>query len=500
MEDTPLKNVIIVNPDIAFADAMKKRLEMKGLKIVETIVVLEHLIQTIEENLVRGHSIYGIIISSNIAKNKQGKRLEFLADVILTIRERYAEIRFIFMSDEVDQHPLHAELVSLGIYNIITRNNSKQLDIAEFVTLLEKQRSFAEVKHLRDADPDIQWRRGPSAGPQSLNVKVNIEKAAPAPAAEPAPTAEPTPSKPIVIEKERIVERERIVEKLVEKPVVQIVEKIKEVRIPSKTIVIGSAYPGAGSTFITLALSRILNYIGINNAVVEHPAVEPALYSMLFGDSKLPGDYRFLSDHIVHQGIMHNRTEWTDGNSSWYPLPPKGLHNAMNWTSDMTLKMLYHIKEPIVLLDVSHKWNDPAVKEICLSADELLMVVDPMLPIRFYRSETKENTDVFFGARNIGKSGTIIANRDIKVAKRNEWLGSLPMPPVSIVPAIDYARVVDSLWSNLHLADDDAIREELIYGLYGTLKKIVPKDYPMHQLKKQAKSGGLFQKLFGRSG
>ena len=479
MENAQVKNIIIANQDLKFAELMKKKLEMRGLKVIEIVVVLEHLLPTIEEKISQGTPIYGLILSSSIAKNNvHGKRLELLSNTILTIRERQADMRFIFLSDESEGHPLLADLVSFGIYNIFTRNTSANVNIDEFVALMEHPKTFSDVKHLREIDPDIQWRNRATApeGARSINVSV-----------------EATPSKPVVIEKEVIVERERIVEKAV----VQIVEKVREIKVQPKLIAIGSAYSGAGSTFITMAISRILHFIGISNAVVEHPAADPVLYSLLFGEQKCQQDYKFLSEQIQQNGVVVNRkSEWINGNTTWYPTHPEGLKQANEWSSDDTLKMLYHVKEPIVLLDVSHKWSEPAVREICLSADEILCVVDPLLPIRFFRQETKKNTDVIFEIRNLGKSANIIANRDVKVANRNEWLRSLPLTPLSVIPELPYSSVIDSIWNCKLLSDDEEIRGELMYALYGVISRIVPKDYPISHLKKHRR-GGLIGKLFG---
>lgn len=472
------KNIIIANQDLRFAEQLKKKLENRGLKVIEMIVVLEHLLSTLEEKVSQGTPIYGIVISSSIAKNNvHGKRLELLSDSILTIREQYSHIRFIFLSDESEGHPLLAELVSFGLYNIFTRNNSQAINVDEFVHLLENPKSFSDVKHLREVNTDIQWRN-----------RVVVQEGA----RSISPAADAT-TKPLVIEKEKIVERERIVEK----PVVQIVEKIRDIKIQPKLIVVGSAYPGAGSTFVTLALSRILHYIGVCNAVVEHPAADPVLYALLFGEHKCPQDYKFLSDQVQQNGVVFNRkVEWSEGNSTWYPVQPDGLTRSDDWTSDDTLKMLYHVKEPIVLLDVSHKWSDPSVREICVSADEIFCVVDPLLPVRFFSKDTKKNTDVVFDIRNMGKEAHIIANRDVKVANRNEWLRSLPLTPAAVIPEMPYGSVIDSIWKSKLIADSEDVRAELVYSMYGIIKRIVPKDYPISKLKKQRR-GGLFGKLFG---
>ncbi|GGG18762.1 hypothetical protein [Paenibacillus abyssi] len=488
---TPMKNIIIAIPDVKFAEDLKKRLELKGLKTIEIIVVLDHLLSTIEQKTQQSTSIFGIIISSSLAKNIHGKRLELLSDTMLTIRERYSEIQFIFLSDETDGHPLLAELISFGIYNIFTRNSSRNLNTNEFVDLLQKPKVFSDVKHLREINTDIQWRNRPAGaldGARSININLTG-------GGDSKETTAAT-KEPVVIEKERIIERERIIEK----PVVQIVEKVKEIKVPPKLVVIGSAYSGAGSTFITMAISRILHYIGINNAVVEHPAADSVLYSLLFGDSKCPKDYKFLSEQVQQNGVLVNRsTEWVDGNSSWYPAPPEGLKHINEWTSDSTLKLLYHVKEPIVLLDVSHRWSEPSIKDICLGADELFFIVDPLMPVRFYRKETKQNTDILFEVRNMGKAANIIANRDVNVPNRKEWLGSLPLTPISVVPELPYSSVISSIWGGKMIADDEELQDELIYALYGVLKRIVPPNYPLSHLKKRRRAG-LIGKLFGGSG
>jgi hypothetical protein len=463
---TTSKNILIAIPGVQFAEGIKTHIQAVGFKVIEIVVVLEHLIETIEQQAEAGVEIHGILISSDIARKQEDKRLEVLGDHLLAIRGRYSDINIVFLSNEAEGHPLLAELVGMGIYNIFVKS-SKSAPIENISSLINafiKIKSFSDVQKLRDVNTSIPWRRLPS-GPSGINVNINKE----------APQQ-------VIVEKEKIVEKEvvRVVERLVE------VERVREVSVPAKMIMIGSLYPGAGSTFITLGIARLLNYIGISTAVVEHPVIMPTLHTMLFGEKNAPNNYSFIADQLIKEGRIGKRSEeWVDGSTGWYPSAPSGLPEGTFWSTDMTLKLLYNIKEPVILVDVSHNWNDVSIRETCLDADEIIFVADSMLSTKYTRPDTVEISKLMFELKQFGKNVHIVANRDVPLGgKRKQWLQSLPYPPEGIVPDISYKNVVTAAWDAKLIFDEDEVRVDLLSGLYSILRRIVPTDYPIKNLKK----------------
>lgn len=320
-----------------------------------------------------------------------------------------------------------------------------------------------------------------------------------------------------VIEKpvERIVEVpvERVIEKVVEKPVKVIVEKEVEREVervtvfPNKKVVVGSLYPGAGSTFVAITFSRMLSHLGIESAVVESPVNEPELYELLYGGEHAPtsrGDdgqdqpYRFLSDQILADGRVTRRDrEWIQGKTTWYPANPKGIQGT--WTYEHTLKLLAVPKSPIVFYDISHHWLHPSVQSICNDADEILFVCDTS-PSKFSRTDTRAHTTYLSELKSAGKSVRVVGNRDIesKHEGRKDWIRSMPIPPVCLVPEIPYQQVIESLWDGRLAQDDPEIQAILMEKCYKMMRLLIPPAYPLEPAKE--KKRGLLTKFFAKKG
>ncbi|RRJ54894.1 hypothetical protein EHV15_35575 [Paenibacillus oralis] len=169
------KNVIIAIPTPAFADGLRKHFENEGLNVLEVCVVVDHLLEKLHE-LKSEPSIKldGIVISSAIATKLSDKRLEFLADVVEKIRDEFSETSIIFLSDESQGHPLLAELVSMGIYNIFVKSaqKSEPLNIKQLIRCIDQSMLYHEVKKYRNYDTGIPWRRSFVNGGHSITINI----------------------------------------------------------------------------------------------------------------------------------------------------------------------------------------------------------------------------------------------------------------------------------------------------------------------------------------
>ncbi|MEK5357786.1 hypothetical protein [Paenibacillus sp. FSL L8-0709] len=482
------KNIIIAIPSAKFAEGMKAHLQLAGFKVVDIVVVLEHLIESIVNLTEKGMDIYGVLISSDLSKKIKDKRHEDLADHLLAIRDRFSNIQFVFLSSESEGHPLLAEMVQLGIYNIFIKSSKSSSieNISDLTNAFLKSKLFSEVSHLRIVDESIPWRRM-EKGPKDLKITITKDSN------QSTEVREKIIERDNIVEKEIIVEREVVVEKIVEVPkeVIRVVKEVvevetfREVSIPKKIILIGSLYPGAGSSFVALALARILSHIGISNAVVEHPVVIPSLHTVLYGEKNAPENYSYISEEILNVGRANRKSvEWKDGTTVWYPIRPTGLLEESKWSKDMTFKMLYDIKESVVLMDVSHEWMKNSIDETCLEVDEIVFVVDSLLSQKYRRPDTSEISKLMLELKATGKSVHIIANRDVPLArKRKLWLGSLPFSPEGVVPDINYQNIVESAWEGELVFDQAEIREELADGLSQLIDRLVPANFSKKKYK-----------------
>ncbi|MBY0217938.1 hypothetical protein [Paenibacillus illinoisensis] len=167
------KNIIIAIPNPAFGEALKKHFENENINVLEVCVVVDHLVERL--HLIKEDSsvkLDAVVISSSIAVKHSDKRHEFLADVIDRIREDFSDSSIIFLSDEKQGHPLLAELVSMGIYNIFLKSQkSEPLNIKQLIKCIEHPLPYREVKKYRKYDQGIPWRRFVN-GAQSITINI----------------------------------------------------------------------------------------------------------------------------------------------------------------------------------------------------------------------------------------------------------------------------------------------------------------------------------------
>jgi serine/threonine-protein kinase len=256
--------------------------------------------------------------------------------------------------------------------------------------------------------------------------------------------------------------------------------------ISRKLILVGSLYAGAGSTFTALSLSKALNHFQIPHALIEHPSNDPELYTILFGERYAPKEYIFTLDKIK-QNLLEQTAVWRNGYAEWHPLPPAG--GEQDCEIEQCYKLLYSITQPIILLDISHHWNDPTVRELCKLADEIIVVAGPSLP-KLNMPSSLKRINQLIDLQTRGKSVKLVANRQTVFAAHKEWLISLPFAPICIIPELEYAEVLQSLWSGHLVQDNEQVSKLLTNLLLPLIKRFIAEPH----LKKIHKKETIFSK------
>lgn len=284
---------------------------------------------------------------------------------------------------------------------------------------------------------------------------------------------------PTYIDRQVEVHVEIPVEVRVEVPVE--VEKVISVpylkTMPKQLIVIGSLYSGAGSSFASIALAKVLNTLRVDTCVTEHPVNEPYLYVTLDGSMRLPRDYSYIFPQVL-QGIdiKKRSEEWQDEYITWLPSDP-ATGKLTNWTSELMAKCLYGIKNAVTILDISTAWMEPGLKEILLQADHVLLVAGPE-PARLLSSQAKSIKT--FIRRELEDKVQVIANQvpEGRTGKTREWLDSLPAEVISRIPGVPSSDVIHASWSGKTVFDDDP---ELVLKFtecyFSLLRQILPREY-----------------------
>ncbi|WP_047153692.1 hypothetical protein [Aneurinibacillus tyrosinisolvens] len=378
MQTQVQKRILIALPNAAFADRLKKYIETKGFTVVDTVVIFEHLIEAIENCFYNGSTLDGLIIASEIAKKGTEKNLELLSDTLLTIRNRY-NFPVVFLSDERIGHPLLAELVNMGIYDIILRDDANtSLDVNTMMQAFIQPTPFASAMKFREVDTTIQWRKFYNAG-HALTVTIKTEN------------GEKLPNSPIIqenivvkevpvevvkevkvevpVEKEviREVEKERLVEKLVEVP--------KVIPIPPKVVAVVSLYPQVGSTFFTDNFSLYLSEHNVPIGVVETNIEMPIWSQMLDGFAKRPHDWKPWITQVKNNGSIRQETAWQHENIYYMPIG----ENALNEISDEDALRLFYLTKniPVMFADIGSALDSPISRAALAQADEVWLVTAP---------------------------------------------------------------------------------------------------------------------------
>lgn len=384
MTTTSPRKIIIASANADFAESLKKHFERYHFKVVEIVVVLEHLIETLEMLRVEGERVDGIILTSDIGRKNGDKRLELVSDVLLTIRERYSEVNVVVLANESQGHPFLAELVSMGIYNIFIKGGS-DFTIPALISTFEKPVAFSEVAKYRNADPKILWNREIRGG-QAIQIHLSQTDNANTKAQEEESNDEdnhnPKKKRSFFLFEDGEDEFDGFMPPKVREKVV-IKEKTVEIEVPKyltispKTIAVISLYPQAGSTFLIDNFVTYLSNSNIPAGVIETASRSPVWIEML-GEEKTPPEWVPWIKQIKENGFVRKGTEWKENNVYYMPFSREPLEGI---TQEDALKFFYLTKQiPILFVDVSHNFDNPITDVALHQSDEIWLVIagDPV--------------------------------------------------------------------------------------------------------------------------
>lgn len=231
-------------------------------------------------------------------------------------------------------------------------------------------------------------------------------------------------------------------------------------------IMVGGLYSGAGSTFITLAASRLLSEMRIPHAVVEHPAARAELYGLLDGDNQAPEQYEFAPVREDPRGAR-----WSDGLTEWIVQSPSGILPDREQLD----QRLYRIDAPVTIVDVGDRWRNEDVDRLCRDADLLVVIADP-LPSRWSGRPAASNAEAIMKYREIGREVHFIANKSVSFSGKNRWLSSFPSRPSAVVPVVPFELLVSASWKGGLIHDAPKVRSQLREALGPWLARMIKSD------------------------
>lgn len=278
-------------------------------QIIDIVSSEEDLITVIAKN----PNVDGVLISTDIA-TKLGKRnLELFVDILLAAREKFPLIVFSVLSSERLGHPIHAELVDMGIYNIFVKDSSN-LSVPLLLHSFKEPFSFSSAIAHRKVDESIPWRRSfnrqstvrVEIGDSTEREEVKIEIAPESPDNQNAKKKLVWPELPARKVRPESPKKEASEEDIKEWFQVEDVKTTpasKNRIIGTVVIAIGSVAPHLGTTHTALSIASTLKMKGNEVAIVEGNSSQDfdRIHSLYEGETRpIISEQKFVLNGIDH--------------------------------------------------------------------------------------------------------------------------------------------------------------------------------------------------------
>lgn len=205
-------------------------------------------------------------------------------------------------------------------------------------------------------------------------------------------------------------------------------------------IALTSAYSGAGATFVSVALSASLVRHGIAHALVECPGSDSELFALLNGARRMPKGAVYAHAHGQQAAVP----AWRNGKATYYPSDPNEWLSQKPSTAFAS--WLRNLGAPIVLLDVSSRWDEPEMMDwLTRSVDQLVMVVD-CYPVKWSPRRQNSCMELQLQAKKRHTESVWLANRDQPFPDRQQWLSLFPTKPEVYFPDLSGVSMLNALW------------------------------------------------------
>lgn len=441
------------NPQLAIA--MKKHIEVLNYKVIDIVTDVESLFQSLEHN-----QVFGIFLTTDLARKLNDKRLEFLADSVFTLRERYPNVQLLVLSNEEIGHPFLKELVQMGLYNVFLKGQGN-LNVQQLLVLLSQPKTFGDVSHLLNVDPSIPWRIT-STTPNRIIIN-SQEKAETVNSStkDEGPDIEKKTEK-----KQRSEKLTRTKEKVVKERIIEKVEVRKEiVRVDSNLVFVCNLSPKAGSTFITANLARYLAQNNVPVTVTESPNNKPYYYHFLGMINQEEPIYSVVHE-ILNGNDMVSATKLPlIKGVKWNVLFPSDLVNKVD--EQRLLKILFSSHQSgTTLMDLGSNLEHTSVLNY---AQQVIVAIDPN-PM-----EIINNIHIlkrFMKLKEEGKNIYFVINKWTEPLKRKEFREKMNLEPDGYIPYIEPMLVYDALYNNKFPIDYREVDSELSEGLAAIANKV----------------------------
>ena len=236
--------------------------------------------------------------------------------------------------------------------------------------------------------------------------------------------------------------------------------------IPSKVIVVGSLYPGAGATLLASNLARMMAVRDIDVAYIEHPHVKPYMFDRL-QIHQVDEEYHDVARQVKEEGVLKTRKkEFVKDGVRWY-VNDSRKPKLSSFSYENMLILSHAVHANIIVLDIGNLWNEPEVKKYLYLADHILLCIEPD-PVKYdwalfsdgdHRQGEHDVMELLMKDEDL--SGVeLVMMKDFKSSEDKLLRSILHKPPLASLPYIPYPSIQKSLLDGKLLYD---------YEDYGTL-------------------------------
>ncbi|QKS45562.1 serine/threonine protein kinase [Paenibacillus cellulosilyticus] len=225
-------------------------------------------------------------------------------------------------------------------------------------------------------------------------------------------------------------------------------------RLPNLSVVL-SAAPGAGSTFVTMTLARLLAGEGAAVSAIESAGYAPEWHAWLNG-SRDGGTINPASDGVYYrleQPLI-----------DWYCQSPERPPSRADEEAAFRLLVEQASAVRKTLLDLSSGWHERSSLDWMGRASTIIIVADPN-PARWSAVRLRQLMAELVKARGEGAKVLWIANKDVKFEQRRDWLSMFPEQPAASVPYIPHEVWMKLLWDGRWVTDVSAYRKSITASL-----------------------------------
>lgn len=461
------KHIVVGMIDPAMANAFKTFIQKKeGYIIPEVVVSEEDLLKYLEET---EEEIYGLILTSDLAKKLNDLRLDYLSNVLVTLREKFPHIRIAILSSERVGHPFLAELVNMGIYNIFLRQDNN-LSVQLILDVLESGKSFGEVSLFRKVDPGIPWRKMDS-GPSTIKIETSNKR-----------NSEPKEKKQGNERKDKqVIKREFNIN------FQQTETKVIGVTVQPKLILVGGAANRVGSSFFAHYLSFILAEREVSVSYLENPYQYGYTYDRYWGEGLSENYVSPFCDVYLQKD---NSNDWIYKNVFMNVLNPLIENPYKKLDFETFLKVLLSQRTPIKVVDVGVDWNNDNFLELSQMADYIFFVTEPdpflnqvLIEKRPYPSLLKENGEWIDNLQIVMNKATY------KIA--NHSIFNDVFDDIWIVPELNREEIFKCESERVPITNSKRLVEDLESLTNDLIEMILPPEF----LKKKTKTKWKFPKI-----